>query len=88
MTAKELLEKLQCLEYGYGADNKSHDTSRNENLLCLPIVISTESGTQEVKSMILRTDDLSPYCRVIELSTRTFIKDDNEIKALEQKDIK
>ena len=84
MTVKELLEKLQCLEYGYGADNKTEST--NENLLCLPIVINTEDGTREVKSIILRTDDLSPYCRVVELSTKTFIKPD-EVK-IEQKDVK
>lgn len=84
MTVKELLEKLQCLEYGYGADNKTEPTS--ENLLCLPIVINTEDGTREIKSIILRTDDLSPYCRVVELSTKTFIKP-NEVKA-EQKDVK
>lgn len=84
MTAKELLEKLQCLEYGYGADNKTKST--DENLLCLPMVINTEDGTQEIQSVILRTDILSPYCRVIELSTKTFIKPD-EVEA-EQKDAK
>lgn len=73
MTAKELLEKLRRLEYGYGTDNIE---SRDENLLCLPIVIETENGTQEIKSVILRRDDLSPYCRVIELSTQTIIKGD------------
>ena len=79
MTAKELLQKLQCLEYGYGADNISHENCADENLLCLPIVVSTEDGTQEVKSIILRSDVLSPYCRVIELSTKTLIRGD-EIK--------
>lgn len=77
MTAKELLEKLECLEYGYGADNKTEST--HENLLCLPIVINSEDGTQEIKSIILRNDNLSPYCRVIELSTKTIIKP-NEVK--------
>ncbi len=71
MTVKELLEKLRRLEYGYGADNIDKNESTDENLLCLPIVINTENGTQEIKSVILRTDDLSPYCRVIELSTKT-----------------
>lgn len=71
MIAKELLEKLHRLEYGYGADNKDKNESTDENLLCLPIVINTENGTQEIKSVILRTDDLAPYCRVIELSTKT-----------------
>ena len=80
MTAKELLEKLQCLEYGYGPDNRSHENHEDENFLCLPIVIETEDGTREVQSMILRSDYASPYCRVIELSTKTYIKSD-EVKA-------
>lgn len=74
MTAKELLQKLECLEYGYGADNKEKEDSCN--LQCLPIVISTENGTEEIKSVILRNDYLAPYCRVIELSTKAFIKDE------------
>ena len=66
MTVKELISQLECLE-------RDMDDSR-----ALPAVIETESGTMEIKSVIVRPDYISSYCRVVELSPKEPIKKENQ----------
>lgn len=66
MTIKELISQLECLE-------RDMDDSR-----ALPAVIETENGTMEIKSVIVRPDYVSPYCRVVELSPKEPVKKENQ----------
>ena len=65
MTIRELISQLECLERDM------------DDLRALPAVIQTESGTMEIKSVIVRPDYMSPYCRVVELSPRESVKKGN-----------
>lgn len=58
MTIRELISQLECLEYDM------------DDRRALPAVIQTENGTMEIKSIIVRPDYVSPYCRVVELSPK------------------
>ena len=62
MTIRELISQLKCLEYDM------------DDRRALPAVIETESGTIEIKSVIVRPDYMSPYCRVVELSPKEPVK--------------
>lgn len=66
MTVRELISQLECLEY-------SMDDCR-----ALPAVIETENGTMEIKSVIVRPDYVSSYCRVVELSPNEPVKKENQ----------
>lgn len=66
MTIRELISQLECL------------VSDMDDCRVLPAVIETESGTTEIKSVIVRPDYLSSYCRVVELSPKEPVKKENQ----------